>query len=77
MEAVRTTIDIPEDLHRVARALANDRSETLSETVVALIRRGLGTDRPPGVEIDDQSGLPTLRLGRIITTENVRAVDDP
>ena len=39
---VRTTIDLPDDLHKQAQAIARDTHCTLSETVADLIRRGLG-----------------------------------
>ena len=38
---MRTTIDLPEDLHELAKRIARDTSRTLSETVVDLVRRGL------------------------------------
>lgn len=38
---MRTTIDLPDHLHRTARAIALDTSRSLSETVAALVRRGL------------------------------------
>ncbi|MDT5282152.1 MAG: hypothetical protein QOJ20_3347, partial [Mycobacterium sp.] len=33
---MRTTIDLPDDLHKQARAIARDTHRTLSETVVDL-----------------------------------------
>ena len=39
--AVRTTIDLPDDLHKQAQAIARDTHRTLSETVADLVRRGL------------------------------------
>ena len=74
---MRTTIDLPEDLHRQALALARDTSRTLSDTVADLMRRGLGQ---PGQVAEltrsDRTGLPVLHLGTVITTEDVRALDD-
>jgi hypothetical protein len=43
---VRTTIDLPEDLHRQALSIARDTSRTLSEIVAELMRRGLDQGRP-------------------------------
>jgi len=38
---MRTTINLPDDLHRAAQALAHDRHQSLSRTVEELMRRGL------------------------------------
>jgi len=74
---MRTTIDLPEDLHSVAVAIARDRGQTLSQTVADLLRRGLGTQTRPGsAGTDDATGLPVVQIGRLITTEDVRALDD-
>lgn len=73
---MRTTIDLPEDLHRQALAIARDTSRTLSETVAALLRRGLGQTGETGLSRSTRTGLPVLRLGGVITSEDVRALDD-
>jgi hypothetical protein len=73
---MRTTIDLPEDLHRRALAIAHDTSRTLSETVADLMRRGL--ERGPAAELSrsPRTGLPVVRLGTVITSEDVRALED-
>ncbi|WP_445548452.1 MULTISPECIES: antitoxin [unclassified Frankia] len=73
---MRTTIDIQDDLHRQAMSIARDTSRTLSETVADLIRRGLGHGETTEISRSERTGLPLVRLGRIITTEDVRALDD-
>jgi hypothetical protein len=73
---MRTTIDLPDELHRQAVAIARDTSRTLSETVAELIRRGLGQGGPPEVSRSPRTGLPLIRLGTIITTEDVRGLED-
>lgn len=73
---MRTTIDLPEDLHRRALAIARDTSRTLSETVADLMRRGLGEGRPAEISRSPRTGLPVVRLGSIITTEDVRSLED-
>ncbi|HXP19769.1 MAG TPA: hypothetical protein VN840_09010 [Streptosporangiaceae bacterium] len=76
---MRTTIDLPEDLHRQALAIARDTARTLSDTVAILIRRGLGQAGVPGqagLSRSDRTGLPVLRLGTTITSEDVRALED-
>mgnify|MGYP001112807317 CR=1 FL=1 len=73
---MRTTIDLPDDLHQQALSIARDTSRTLSETVADLIRRGLNQGGQPEVTRSEQTGLPVVRLGRVITTEDVRALED-
>jgi Arc/MetJ family transcription regulator len=73
---MRTTIDLPDDLHRQAMSIARDTRQTLSETVAALIRRGLGQGGAAQVSRSERTGLPVVRLGTVITTEDVRALDD-
>lgn len=73
---MRTTIDLPEDLHRVAKAIARDEGRTLSETVAMLLRRALGEGSGSQVDRDAATGLPSVRLGQTITSEDVRSLDD-
>ena len=73
---MRTTIDLPDDLHRQARSLARDSQRSLSEVVTDLVRRGLHTGATAMLERNARTGLPTLNLGTTITTEAVRALED-
>jgi hypothetical protein len=73
---MRTTIDIPEDLHAQAVAIARDTHRSLSQTVAGLIRQGLGSGGPGEMAVSGRTGLPVLRLGRTITSEDVRQLED-
>lgn len=73
---MRTTIDLPDDLHRQAVAIARDTSRTLSETVADLIRRGLGSGGAVEIRSSARTGLPVVHLGTVITTEDVRSLED-
>lgn len=73
---MRTTIDLPDDLHAQAVALARDTHQSLSQAVAALIRRGLDTGGAGEVTRSPRTGLPVTRLGRTITTEDVRRLED-
>jgi len=73
---VRTTIDLPSDLHAAARSIARDRGTTLSEAVADLIRRGLGQSGTVTYGRSAHTGLPTARLGRTVTHDDVRSLED-
>jgi hypothetical protein len=40
------------------------------------MRRGLGEGHDAGLAHSAVTGLPVVRLGRVITTEDVRALED-
>jgi hypothetical protein len=73
---MRTTVDLPDDLHAVASSLAHDRRQSLSRTIVELVRRGLENEVSASVSIDEASGWPIVHVGRPITSEDVRRIDD-
>ena len=73
---MRTTIDLPADVHELARSIARDTSRSLSETIVDLVRRGLRDTAAQAVSRSERTGLPVVRLGTPITLEDVRALED-
>jgi predicted transcriptional regulator len=73
---MRTTIDLPEDLHRRARAIARDTGRTLSETVAELMRRALEPGGEAQITLDELTGLPVIDLGRLTTSEDVRRLEE-
>jgi hypothetical protein len=73
---VRTTIDLPDDLHAQAAAIARDTHQTLSQAVAGLIRRGLNSGHPGEITTSARTGLPVAHLGKTITTEDVRQLED-
>jgi hypothetical protein len=71
--SMRTTVDLPEDLYREAKAIAYQRSWTMSKAIAWLMRLGLGEGRPlPEIGRDELTGFPTIRIGRRITNEEVK-----
>jgi hypothetical protein len=50
--------------------------ETLSQAVAGLIRRGLGSGSTGDIGISARTGLPIAHLGRTITSEDVRRLED-
>jgi Arc/MetJ family transcription regulator len=73
---VRTTVDIPDDLHAQAMALARDTHRSLSQTVTMLMRRGLVSEGSSELATSSRTGLPVVHLGRLITTDDVRQLED-
>lgn len=73
---MRTTIDIPDDLHAQAAAIARDTHQTLSQAVALLIRRGLSSGGPSEITKSPRTGLPVVHVGRTITSEDVRRLED-
>ena len=74
---MRTTIDLPDDLHQQALSIARDTSRSLSETVADLMRRGLGQGAAAAaVTRSRTTGVPVVRLGTVITTDDVRSLED-
>ena len=72
---MRTTVDLPDDLHELARQLAHDTGRSMSDIVVALARAGLGSQLPAEIGTS-RRGLPVVRVGRPVTAEDVRSLDD-
>ena len=76
MRVMRTTIDLPEDLHRLLLSVAHDRRETLSQTAGSLLRRALMPEGNVTVQREPRTGLPVVSLGRVVTREDVRSLED-
>lgn len=74
---MRTTIDLPPDVHNRAKQLAAARNQSLSATVAELTIRGLASmGEPLIVSSDPTSGLPVVSLGRRITSAEVAEILD-
>jgi hypothetical protein len=74
-DVMRTTIDLPPDLHQQALTIARDNHQTLSATVSQLMRKGLGESSRVKI-VYTESGRPLLSVGRPITDEDVRSLED-
>jgi hypothetical protein len=73
---MRTTVDLPDDVHDAARSIARDRGASLSDTITDLVRRGLGQGGVVEFGRSPATGLPTARVGRTVTQDDVRSLDD-
>lgn len=70
---MRTTVDLPDDIHELARELAHQQNRTMSEVVAELIRTGLSPTEPVQ---PSTKGMPTISVGRKVTAEDVRSLED-
>lgn len=80
---MRTTIDLPEDLHRIVTSLARHTGRSLGQTVAELLRRGLAAEpagrvaeAPAVYRLHPDTGLPVVASKQPITEDDVRALDD-
>lgn len=72
---MRTTIDLPDDLHAYVRQVAHDRRESMSKVTEDLIRRGVAHRADLTIERGPR-GLPIISVGREITDEDVKSLED-
>ena len=68
---MRTTVDLPDELHALATSLAHDRGCTFSAAVVDLITRGLGSNTRVE-QVDARTGFPLLASGHAVSSNLVR-----
>ncbi len=80
---MRTTIDLPADLHHAVTSISAHTRRSMNQTVAELIRRGLAVVPATGtatagnaVRIDKRTGLPLIRSARPVTPDDVRALED-
>jgi hypothetical protein len=73
---MRTTVDLPDDIHRVAAAIARDSGSSLSETVTRLLRAALAAPGPLRVTTSTRTGLKVASIGRVATSQDVRSLED-
>jgi plasmid stability protein len=78
---MRTTIDLPDDLHQAVTSIAAHSRRSMNQTVADLIRRGLAPLPGPldaaaalaALRVGERTGLPLIRSPRPVTAEDVRA----
>ena len=73
---MRTIVDLPEDLHRMVTAIARDEHKSMSRAITDLLRRQLTPPAGPPIGTDARTGFRVVRLGRPITSEDVRSLED-
>ncbi len=80
---MRTTINLPADLHNAVASVAAHSRKSMNQTVADLMRRALAQTGAPVdaashalVRIDAATGLPSVRSPRPVSEEDVRALED-
>lgn len=73
---MRTTITLPNDLHDALSAVARDRRQSLSQALTELLRQSLMPEAKPRLATDPRTGLPVVYVGRPVTAEDVRSLED-
>ena len=74
---MRTTVDLPPDVHRRVKEIAARRGTSLSNVIGDLAVRGLASlDDPHRVVASPVTGFPTVSSGRALTLEDVADLID-
>jgi len=72
---MRTTVNLPDDIYRVARDVANVRKISLGDALAELVRQGL----KPADRLDFSGDFPTFKVpsdAQLITLEQLLAAED-
>jgi hypothetical protein len=72
------TVDLPADLYQQALAIARNTTSDVNEVVAKYFRRALESEQAKPAEIrrSERTGLPVIRIGRVITVADVRQLED-
>lgn len=72
---MRTTLNLPDDVYRIARSVASARGTSLGEALAELVRRGLN----PPTRVDTKKAFPCFVLSdqaKPITLEQTLEAED-
>lgn len=71
---MRTTIDVPDDVHNTLKAMAASRNESMGRTITAIVRAVRDGDIVPGrrIERDQRTGRLVAVGGPQRSVEEVR-----
>lgn len=73
---MRTTVTMPSDLHDYVRELAHQQRRSMSDVVVELLRRAQRGESSEAAIVENERGFPVVSVGRAVTAEDVRSLDD-
>lgn len=72
---MRTTLDLPDDVHALVRELAHQQGKSMGQVVAELIMAA----RPPAdrsVATTGARGFPVVSVGHPVTIDDVASLDD-
>ncbi|MCX6592131.1 MAG: hypothetical protein NTZ56_11445 [Acidobacteria bacterium] len=72
---MRTTINLTPEAYHIARAVARDRNQTMSEVISDFVTGG-NQPAPVGELKFSAAGFPMLEIGGRVTSEDVRRILD-
>ncbi len=73
---MRTTIDLPTEIHDLARELAHQQNKSMSTVVTELIRAGLDSSTYRPAPQHASRAMPTISVGRTVSADDVRSLED-
>ncbi len=74
---MRSTVDLPPEVHRRVKLIAAQRNESLSNVIRDLAVRGLAAlDDPERVVPSPITGFPTISSGRSFTADEIAELID-
>jgi hypothetical protein len=73
---MRTTLDLSDEAYNLAKAIAREKDQGLGRTISDIILEYAMPKVPPPSRVVLQDGLPFIRVGRVITNEDVRRILD-
>lgn len=73
---MRTTVDLPDDVHKIVVNIARDTHRSVSATVADIVAREVRGGGAAGLVEDAERGVVLVDLGEPTTTENVRELED-
>ena len=74
---MRTTIDLPPELHALAREIAHQQHKTMSQVITECMQSALDISSDKALTISTSaSGFPVVSGGRPVTAEDVRSLED-
>jgi hypothetical protein len=72
---VRITVNISDEAYYIAKAIARDQNRSLGRVIGDLIMQSLKGPKSASIEMSD-CGFPTFRCAHLVTSDDVKALDD-
>ena len=74
---MRTTLDIEDTAYAIAKSIARERNIGLGRAIGEIILKfAHPEDEPPAAKVSTRKGFPVVRVGRVITSEEVSKILD-